>query len=119
MSHAELGRLEIVNRILERRLSHRAGAESLGISTRQMKRLVARYRARGPDGLVSGKRGRPGNHRLPDLFKEHVVGLVRTHYADFGPTLASEKPTRDTAPFVAAGITTVDPWANGARSRPG
>jgi predicted nucleic acid-binding protein len=27
--------------------------------------------------------------------------------------------TRDTAPFVAAGITTVDPWANGARSRPG
>jgi len=65
MSTRELSRLEVVQRVLDRRLSQRAAATSLGISYRQMKRLVARYRVRGPQGLISGKRGQPGNHRLP------------------------------------------------------
>jgi len=91
MSTRELSRLEVVQRVLDRRLSQRAAATSLGISYRQMKRLVARYRVRGPQGLISGKRGQPGNHRLPAAFTETVIAMVREHYGDFGPTLAREK----------------------------
>ena len=77
MSTQELGRLEVVQRVLERQLTHSAAATSLGLSTRQMKRLVARYRRQGAAGLGSGKRGKPSNHRLPTTFTEHVVALVR------------------------------------------
>ena len=91
MSTQELGRLEVVQRVLERRLTQSAAATSLGLSTRQMKRLVARYRRHGAEGLVSGKRGKPSNRQLPTSFTEQVVALVREHYADFGPTLAREK----------------------------
>jgi hypothetical protein len=35
--------------------------ERLGLSYRQMKRLVRRYRLQGPHGIVSRQRGKPGN----------------------------------------------------------
>ena len=91
MSHEELDRLGVICRVAERRLTQSAAATSRGLSTRQMKRLVARYRRHGAEGLVSGKRGKLSNRRLPTSVTEHVVALVREHYVDFGPTLACKK----------------------------
>jgi transposase len=63
----------------------------LGLTDRQMRRLVQRYRSQGPEGLVSKKRGMRGNHRRPESFRDHILAIVRERYADFGPTLAREK----------------------------
>jgi hypothetical protein len=45
----------------------------------------------GSVGLTHGNRGRISNRCLPE--KEHhlIVKLLKTHYYDFGPTLANEK----------------------------
>ena len=91
MSHAELSRLQILQRVAERRMTQAAAAQTLGLSYRQVKRLMARFRRQGAAGLVSRKRGRQGNHRLPAVYTEHILALVREQYADFGPTLAREK----------------------------
>jgi hypothetical protein len=40
---------------------HMKDLERLGLSYRQMKRLVRRYRLQGPHGIVSRQRGKPGN----------------------------------------------------------
>ncbi|WP_425127394.1 helix-turn-helix domain-containing protein, partial [Burkholderia gladioli] len=42
----------------------RAGGRRLGLTVRQVERLVIRYRESGAAGLTSRKRGRPGNRRL-------------------------------------------------------
>lgn len=42
-------------------------------------------------GLISKKRGKPGNHRLPKYTIDYAVSLIKQHYPDFGPTLATEK----------------------------
>ena len=91
MSHQELDRLEVIQRVVERKLTQEAAATTLGICSRQVKRLVARYRRQGPEGIVSGKRAKPGNHRLPKNYTDEIVALVRERYHDFGPTLAREK----------------------------
>lgn len=91
MSRRELNRLQILNRALERRLTQAKAAEQLGLSLRQVERLCRRLRDEGPDGLVSKQRGRPSNRKLPDSQREHALSLVLAHYADFGPTLATEK----------------------------
>jgi transposase len=91
MSTSELNRLEVIQRVIERRLTQAAAAISLGLSHRQLKRLVRRYRRDGAAGLVSGKRGKASNHRLPQAFTDEIVAIVRERYADFGPTLACEK----------------------------
>ena len=66
-------------------------AERLGLSRRQVERLANRYRCEGAAGLVSRRRGRPGNHQLPVNLCPQALALIRERYADFGPTLACEK----------------------------
>ena len=93
MSAKELDRLEVLGRVIERRLTQRQAAEQLGLSLRQVERLCRALRVGGAGGLVSRKRGRPSNRKLPEAVREHALGLVRARYADFGPTLACEKLT--------------------------
>lgn len=64
MSMRELDRLKAVEAIVEQRLMPRRAAERLGISRRQIERLVARYRAAGPARLVSQRRDQPINRQF-------------------------------------------------------
>ncbi len=57
MSAKELDRLEIIGRVVERRLTQRKAAEQLGLGLRQVERLCRAYRTDGAIGLVSRKRG--------------------------------------------------------------
>ena len=90
MSHNELSRYETLLRVMRRELRVEDAATLLGLTRRQVGRLLIRVRADGAEGLVSRKRGRPSNRRHSDAFREQVLSLVREHYADFGPTLATE-----------------------------
>jgi transposase len=91
MSAKELDRLEIIGRVVERRLTQRKAADRLGLSLRQVERLCRAFRTDGAAGLVSRKRGRPSNRKLTAALRERTLDLVRGRYADFGPTLACEK----------------------------
>lgn len=86
MSHSELTRLEILQRIEDRRLSQAQAATMLGLTDRQMRRLVQRYRERGPEGLVSKKRGMRGNHRRPEAFRDHILAIIRERYVSGWPS---------------------------------
>jgi hypothetical protein len=91
MSRKELDRLEAVQHVVAKRLTQSQAGDDLGISARQVRRLVRRYRSEGRSGLISRRRGKPGNNRLGNDLRDRAVALVRDHYADFGPTLAHEK----------------------------
>lgn len=91
MSNKEVRRLEVIQRLLDRELTQRKASAILEISVRQIQRLIKAYNHYGVLGLTSKKRGKPSNHRLPGTIKEYAVSLIRSYYADFGPTLAAEK----------------------------
>ncbi len=91
MSRKELNRLEILGRVLERRLTQVQAAEQLGLGVRQVERLCRTLRIEGPPGLVSKKRGHESNRRFSSELRKRSLGLVRSRYPDFGPTLAAEK----------------------------
>lgn len=93
MSRQEVDRLQIIQAVVSRRVGQKAAAEQLGLTTRQVKRLVKRYRAEGAAGLVSRRRGKPPNNTLASEVRRAILTLVRERYADFGPTLACEKLT--------------------------
>lgn len=82
MSHKELHRLQIIQE---------QAAARIGISIRQVKRLVQRYRNEGPSGLVSHRRGKRPNNSFSTEFRATVISLLKGRYADFGPTFACEK----------------------------
>jgi transposase len=91
MSKKELSRLEIMQRLKDKRLTQKEAARMLGISTRQVKRLCRVYRKKGADGLVSQRRGKPSNNRLDAGLVREALDLIEEKYKDFGPTLAHEK----------------------------
>ena len=91
MSQRELSRLRIMVELEDGRLTVAAAASLMGIGQRQVFRLRQAFAAAGPSGLASRKRGRPSNHRHGATLRRTVLTLVREQYADFGPTLASEK----------------------------
>ena len=82
--------------------AHRPVGILLGLSTRQVRRLLTAYREHGPPALVSKKRGQPSNRCYPPDFHDHVIEIIRSSYSDFGPTLASEKLGEYHAIFLSA-----------------
>jgi transposase len=90
MSHGELSRYDTLRRFERGDLRIEDAAVLLGVSRRQVYRLLDRLRADGPEALISWKRGRPSNRDFGDDYRACVLDLVREHYHDFGPTLISE-----------------------------
>jgi transposase len=92
MSNKELARKTAVERVLDHRITQTAAASKLGISERQFRRILQRYRQEGDGGLVSRKRGKPSNRRTDAEVRERVRDFIQQEImAGFGPTMMAEK----------------------------
>ena len=56
----DLDRLKTIQAVIDRDMKPGIAAQRLGMSVRQIERLVIRYRADGPVGLISRHRHRTG-----------------------------------------------------------
>ena len=56
----ELDRLKMIQAVVDMGLKPGRAAERLGLTVRQVERLLARYRESGAAGLASRKRSTPG-----------------------------------------------------------
>jgi transposase len=91
MSVQELKRVHVIRQAMNKALRQREAGEVLGLTARQVRRLIQRVRAEGDAGLVHRNRGTPSNRRYRPALKARVLRLYAKHYRDFGPTLAAEK----------------------------
>jgi transposase len=86
----EQKRLFVITEVLAGRWKAADAAEKLGLSLRQMRRLLADYRREGAAGLVHGNRSRATSRRIPEERREEVVDLIRTQYPDYNDYHLSE-----------------------------
>lgn len=91
MSERDLQRIEVLSKVIGSRMTLPAAAHVLGLSERQVRRLVERMRTGGAASIRHKAIGRPSNNKISDGIKDYAVTLVCERYADFGPTLAAEK----------------------------
>jgi len=87
----EWKRLHLIHQALEKKINQKQAAEWAGLSARQMRRLMKRIRQEGDRGILHRRRGQPSNRRLAEKVRQKALRLFEKKYADFGPTLASEK----------------------------
>jgi transposase len=87
----EWKRLDLIHQALEKKINQKQAAELAGLSARQMRRLMKRVREEGDRGILHRRRGQPSNRCLAEKVRQKVLRLFEKKYADFGPTLASEK----------------------------
>lgn len=76
MSDKELHRINVIQSVVEKRMRRRDAAHQLALTERQTQRLMNRFRESGAAGLANLRRGRPGNHRLPESLKLRVLSLL-------------------------------------------
>lgn len=91
MSRKELNRLPVIESVINKKMTQAEATNRLGLSDRQIRRVVSNFISSGPVGLIHHLRGKPSNHQVPQKLKDRAINLVREKYFDFGPTLAAEK----------------------------
>ena len=91
MSVKELRRVHVIRHALEKKLTQVKAGSLLGLTARQVRRLLQRVRVEGDAGLAHRGRGRPSNRRIRETVQAKVLRLYAQQYGDFGPTLAAEK----------------------------
>jgi len=91
MTQADRDRLVTLKKARKKLITQREAAAELGISTRQVKRLLKALKQRGDKAVVHGLRGKPSRRKIEaSLEREAVKILSAPVYEGFGPTLAAE-----------------------------
>lgn len=91
MSEKEGKRVKILEKLIGKQIKEKRASLELGVTVRQVRRLKARYEQYGGAGLVHKGRGKTSNRKLKEEERMQIIGLVKSRYDDFGPTLALEK----------------------------
>lgn len=87
-----MDRALVLQRVADGVMTQAEAAKSIGVSARQVRRLLRRYQANGADGLRRQKT--VSMRKISDKVRQECIELVAVHYADFGPTLAAEMLSR-------------------------
>jgi transposase-like protein len=91
MSQTDRDRLVALKKAKKKLITQKEAAKELGITERQVRRLLKALRRRGDKAVVHALRGEPSNRKLPIEREEQAMKILRDPvYQGFGPTLASE-----------------------------
>ena len=91
LNQKEQKRVMVLNQIESKNLSLEKGATLLGLSERQVWRLLAGYRKKGVEALAHGNRGRKPVNAIEDSLRLKVIELSKFPYAGFNHQHLTEK----------------------------
>lgn len=95
MTQADRDRLVTLKKARKRLITQAEAAEELGVSVRQVKRMLQRLREHGDRSVVHSLRGRESNRRIAGKVRDKAIEILSAEvYHGFGPTLASEHLAR-------------------------
>ena len=91
MTQGERDRLVVLKKALKKQIKQSQAAQELGLSARQVKRLLRGLRVEGDKAVIHHLRGRASQRKISVERREQIVRILsREVYRGFGPTLASE-----------------------------
>lgn len=88
-------RVKILEMIIQKKIKQNEAARTLGISRRQVIRILQKYRAGGDEFLNHQLMGKPSNHRMDNGIKMKIIEIVRKEYEGYKPTFIAEKLYED------------------------
>ncbi len=91
LNSKEQKRVMVLNQIETQKLNIEKGAILLGLSERQVWRLLAGYRKEGAEALAHGNRGRQPINAIEDSVRLKVIELSKSPYAGFNHQHLTEK----------------------------
>jgi biotin operon repressor len=91
MGQKERDRLKVLHEASKGQITQWQAGEQLGLSERQVRRLLQKLRKVGDRAVMHGLRGRTSNRRISAKAERRAIGeLSKPECRDFGPTYAAE-----------------------------
>ena len=91
MTQADRDRLVTLKKAKKKLITQCQAAEELGLSVRQVKRLIYGLKKRGDKAVIHKSRGQRSNRRIAEEIEQEAVKILSAPvYEGFGPTLAAE-----------------------------
>ena len=114
MTQADRDRLVALKKAKKKVITQREAAEELGLSIRQVQRLLDGLKRRGDKAVVHGLRGKPSHRKLDEKMEREAVKILSAPvYKGFGPTLAMEYLAKEHG--IEVSKETVRQWMMGAK----
>src|SRR5437764_4204532 len=91
MNQADRDRLVALKKAKKKLITQKEAAEELGITERQVRRLLKRLKKGGDKAVLHALRGEPSNRKMPVEVQQRTVEILSQEvYRGFRPTLATE-----------------------------
>jgi transposase len=85
-------KLKVISVVVEKKMKQWEAAEKLGISERQIRRLVKRYRKYGDEGLIHKLRGREASNKISKEIRDKGLWIcIRKNIKDLVPRWARKR----------------------------
>jgi DNA-binding Lrp family transcriptional regulator len=91
MTQADRDRLVALKKAKKKLITQKQAAEEIGVTERQVRRLLRKLRRKGDRAVIHELRGRASNRKLAAETEQRAIAVLSDPvYRGFGPTLAAE-----------------------------
>ena len=91
MTQKERDRLVALKKAKKKLITQKQAAAEIGVSERQVRRLLRALKRRGDRAVIHALRGQPSNRKTAEKKRGQALQILSQDvYRDFGPTLAAE-----------------------------
>ncbi len=91
MTQAERDRLVALKKAKKKLITQKEAAAEMGITERQVRRLLRALKRRGDQAVIHARRGQTSNRKIEDSEREKAIKILSAPmYRGFGPTLGAE-----------------------------
>ena len=91
MTEKEISRHSVIQNLIDSKINGTDASKQICVSVRQVRRIKAKVKEKGAEGIIHGNRGRKGNRRIDNETLAKTIKLLKEKYQGFKPTLATEK----------------------------
>ena len=93
MTKKESKRYDIIKNVINKKIDGTQASIQLNLSIRQTKRLKARVKKYGVQGIIHRSRGKESNKKVDSKLIDKIVKITEENYSDFTSQLTYEKLT--------------------------
>jgi transposase len=91
MTQKERDRLVALKKAKKKLITQKQAAAEMGVSERQVRRMLRKWKERGDRTVLHAARGRRSNRKIAAQVKQQAIEILSQEvYRGFGPTLAAE-----------------------------
>jgi transposase len=91
VTRRDLRRISSATQVVEGKATIAEASQQMGVSYRQAKRILRRFRNQGAAGIRHASVGRASNRQIDPELRQEILYRYQERYVGFGATLAAEK----------------------------